>query len=284
MKVNAATLDYIRKHAKDDVRQLALRPVPADVDLRVALTQIEGRQLAAHKLPTWAATDGLLFPPRLALEQCSSEATAAYKRLVIGASGAEGSVFLDLTGGLGVDFAAIAPLFTHAIYVERQEQLCGLARHNFSLLGLPNAEVRCSTTEEVLQSLQTQAPPSPQLSNPNSLFIYLDPARRDAAGRKVSLIEDCSPDVCTLQNTLRAAAAFVLIKLSPMLDLTAALNALRGIIEVHVVSVCGECKELLLLMRGNTADPETSDAPEVSALPAPSGHHLDGHRQGEPLG
>ena len=285
--MNAATLEFIRQHASDDVRQLALRPVADGVDLRQALIQIEGRQLAARKLPAWAATDGLLFPPRLSLEQCSSEATAHYKRCIVErllsasspsavpatsspvpspssspsavpaassafpapssspaavpaafAAGPSPSRFMDLTAGFGVDFAAIAPLFSHATYVERQEHLCDIARHNLPLLGLPNAEVRCSTAEQILQELR-EAPVT---------LLFLDPARRDAAGRKVALIEDCTPDVCALQEQLRRAARYTLIKLSPMLDLTAALRSLQGVVEAHVVSVDGECKELLVVM------------------------------------
>ncbi len=251
--MNAATLEFIRQHASGDVCQLALRPVADGVDLRQALIQIEGRQLAARKLPAWAATDGLLFPPRLSLEQCSSEATAQYKRCIVErllaapspavvpaafAAGPSPSRFMDLTAGFGVDFAAIAPLFSHATYVEQQEHLCDIARHNLPLLGLPNAEVRCSTAEEILQELR-EAP---------VILLFLDPARRDAAGRKVALIEDCTPDVCALQEQLRRAARYTLIKLSPMLDLTAALRSLQGVVEAHVVSVDGECKELLVVM------------------------------------
>lgn len=243
--MNAATLDFIRQHAQDDVRLLALRPVPAEVDLRVALTQIEGRQLAARKLPDWAAADGLLFPPRLALEQCSSETTARYKRSIIARllptlpSEAETSL-LDLTGGFGVDFASLAPLFQKAVYVERNAELCHLAHHNLPLLGCPHAEVRCA-----------EVTPQSAFFEPHAAHFtvcYLDPARRDAAGRKVALIEDCTPDVCRLQEQLRAIADFTLIKLSPMLDVTAAVRALQGIEEVHVVSAGGECKELLLVM------------------------------------
>ena len=260
--MNAATLEFIRQHASDDVRQLALRPVADGVDLRQALIQIEGRQLAARKLPAWASTDGLLFPPRLSLEQCSSEATAQYKRgiaqrlLAASSSAAVPAAsavpspfrFMDLTAGFGVDFAAIAPLFSRATYVEQQEHLCDIARHNLPLLGLPDAEVRCSTAEEILQ----------ELNGESVTLLFLDPARRDAAGRKVALIEDCTPDVCALQKLLRRTARYTLIKLSPMLDLTAALRSLQGVVEAHVVSVDGECKELLVVM--------TSEAPAAEPL------------------
>ncbi|MBR0272751.1 MAG: hypothetical protein IJQ59_01495 [Bacteroidaceae bacterium] len=289
--MNAATLEFIRTHANDDVRKLALGRVPNEVNLREALTQIEGRQLAARKLPLLAATDGILFPPRLSLEQCSSETTAAYKRDLIarlakslprgGSEGNRGltkcqsalsgrsltpkrradsgegspSTFTDLTGGFGIDFMAIAPLFSRAVYVERNPDLCELARHNLPLMGLPHAEVRC---EEVTANSSLFTHHSSFVIR-HSSFILIDPARRDAAGRKVALIEDCTPDVCGLQEQLRASARYTLIKLSPMLDLTAALRALDGIVEAHVVSVAGECKELLLVMEGGNGLSEQSE-------------------------
>ena len=260
--MNAATLEFIRTHANDDVRQLALGRVPDEVNLREALTQIEGRQLAARKLPLLAATDGILYPPRLSLEQCSSEATAAYKRHIIEQLSAfcpHPSTFTDLTGGFGIDFMAIAPLFERATYVERNPDLCELARHNLPLMGCPHADVLC---EEVTPNSSLFTP----ISSPTGggregafSFFLIDPARRDAAGRKVALIEDCTPDVCGLQEQLRASARYTLIKLSPMLDLTAALRALDGIVEAHVVSVAGECKELLLVMGGRDGLSEQSE-------------------------
>lgn len=243
--MNTATQAFVNEHAGDDVRQLALRRVPADVDLRAALQQIEGRQIAARKLPLWAATDGLLFPPRLNLEQCSSEATATYKRSVVARHmDRRDATFVDLTAGFGVDFAAIASLFTRAVYVDCNADLCELARHNLPLLGLSAAEVRCTMAEEALEDLSSSAEAPAPVD-----VIMIDPARRDSAGRKVSLIENCVPDVCHLQEQLCRAARLVVVKLSPMLDLTAAIRALHGVVEVHVVSVAGECKELLLLLR-----------------------------------
>lgn len=256
--MNQATTDYIRQHADADVGQLALRSAPPEVDVRVALQQIEGRQLAARKMPTLAAIDGILYPPRLSLEQCSSEQTAMYKKRVIHQlydlyrqshedSEDLRALFCDLTGGLGIDFGNIAPLFLtptleqRAIYVERNAELCNLARHNFPLMGLPRAEVVCATAEEVLQNDSFWTPSQ-------FVCILIDPARRDSAGHKVALIEDCTPDVCALQELLRARAHYTLIKLSPMLDIAAATRALRNIEAVHVVSVAGECKELLLVM------------------------------------
>lgn len=234
--MNQATLDFIRCHLHDDVRQLALQSVPADVNLREALTQIEGRQLAAHKLPAWASADGLLFPPRLSLEQCSSEATASYKRRIAERVTARRSLFVDLTAGLGVDFSFLAPLFEQAVYVDRNEELCALASHNMPILGLPDANVRCCDAAEVLATIE------------GADLIMIDPARRDSIGHKVARIEDCTPDVCALQEALCTASRHVLVKLSPMLDIAAALRVLHHVAEIHVVSVGGECKELLFVL------------------------------------
>lgn len=235
-----ATEQFIRDNAKADVRTLALRRPPEGVDLRWALQQIEGRQLAAHKLPQWTAVEGLWFPPRLNLEQCSSEATATYKAALakrLSLVNSQLSTFLDLTAGFGVDFTAIAPHFDEAIYVEQSEELCRLARHNMPLLGLERAIVREALAEDVLAE------------DWHADLIMIDPARRDVTGRKTVLIEDCMPDVCSLQQQMRAHARHVLIKLSPMLDIKAALRSLSGISEVHVVGSEGECKELLLVMQ-----------------------------------
>ena len=137
--MNQATLDYVRQHADDDVRMLALRGCKdSEVDLTLALQQIAGRQTARHKLPTWAATEGLLYPPHLSMEQCSSEQTALYKqriaaRLCREAQSLDATAqsldawakrLVDLTGGFGVDFSFMSQAFDHAVYVEQQEALC----------------------------------------------------------------------------------------------------------------------------------------------------------------
>lgn len=229
--------EFILQHRTEDVRKLALRKMPEGLDAAFCLQQIEGWQLARKKIPRWAETDGLLFPPRLSMEQCSSQQTALYKRGVVERL-LEGQCqrMMDLTGGFGIDFSYMAPLFREAIYIEQQELLCQIAQHNFQLLGLQHAEVRNAQSQDVLAAY---GEPS---------LIYADPARRDDAGRKVVLLQDCQPDVVALQDELMAHAKVVLLKLSPMLDIQQALRQLRCVREVHVVSVDGECKELLLVM------------------------------------
>lgn len=229
--------EFILQHRTEDVRKLALRKMPEGLDAAFCLQQIEGWQLARKKIPRWAETDGLLFPPRLSMEQCSSQQTALYKRGVVERL-LEGQCqrMMDLTGGFGIDFSYMAPLFREAIYIEQQEQLCQIAQHNFQLLGLQHAEVRNAQSQDVLAAY---GEPS---------LIYADPARRDDAGRKVVLLQDCQPDVVSLQDEMMAHARVVMLKLSPMLDIQQALRQLRCVREVHVVSVDGECKELLLVM------------------------------------
>lgn len=231
--------DFISLHLDDDVARLALRRMPPEIDTLWCLQQITGHQLAKTKLPTWAAVEGLHYPVRLSLEQCSSEATALYKREValrLMPTAAERTLLADLTGGYGVDFSYMAPLFGRALYFEKQKHLCETARHNFPLLGLGNAEVISGDSIERLGSLQDRC-----------ALVFIDPARRDTAGRKTVAIEDCTPDVTTLLPRLLDRCGFVMIKLSPMLDISQALRSLPGAAEVHVVSLRGECKELLIV-------------------------------------
>jgi len=229
--------EFIARHKSDDVRKLALGKIPEGIDLPFCLQQIEGWQLACKKIPRWAETEGLLYPPRLSMEQCSSEKTALYKRqLVQRVLCDEMGQMVDLTGGFGIDFSYMAPLFDKAVYIEQQEPLCQIARYNFNLLGLQHVEVRHSQAEDELENINEVS------------LIYADPARRDNAGRKVVLLEDCQPNVICLQDELLTRSKVVMLKLSPMLDIRQALRQLRNVREVHVVSVDGECKELLLVM------------------------------------
>lgn len=232
------TLDFIRANEGGDVRRLAFQAARyPGVDMPYALDQIAGRQAARRKLPSWAVVDDMVYPPHLSMEQCSGEAAARYKAGVAARMGAKGRL-VDLTGGFGVDFAFMAPCFASATYVERQEHLCDIARHNFALLGLDGVEVVCADGTDYLKSME------------RADMIYIDPARRDSAGGRTFAIADCTPDVLSLRDTLLDKAGTVMIKLSPMLDWRKAVADMGGCVrEVHIVSVGGECKELLLVAR-----------------------------------
>lgn len=232
MQLSPETQRFICDHQTDDVRTLALqaRKYP-DVDMPVAITQIAGRQAAAVKIPSWKETEGLWYPKHLSLEQCSSEMTARYKANLL-----TGNTLADLTGGFGIDCAFIASRFKHVTYVERQTELCEIAAHNFPLLNLPHIDIR--NTDGVAY-LKEMSPVD---------CIFIDPARRNEHGGKTVAISDCEPDVAELEKLLLDRATRVMIKLSPMLDLSLALNTLRYATEVHVLSVNNECKELLIIL------------------------------------
>lgn len=147
VELSPETLQFIRAHRTDDVRTLALqaRKYP-QVDMAAAVVQIAGWQIAEKKVPLWAQTEGIRYPAHLSMEQCSSEITARYK-----ASWLNGDTMADLTGGLGVDCSFLARNFRKVDYVERQEVLCELARHNFPLLGLPQVTVHEADGVDYLQ-------------------------------------------------------------------------------------------------------------------------------------
>ena len=241
------TSEFIAKHRMSNPRDLALqsRRYP-DVDMPYALNQIQGWQTARQKLPSWAACDGVVYPPHLNMEQCSSEPTARYKQevverwLSIVGQSVDSARMADLTGGFGVDFSFTSRCFAEATYVERNESLCAVVGGNLPRLGISNARVVCAEAEEWLASAEPQT------------MLFLDPARRDEYGSKTVLIADCTPDVEALLPQLMSKSRFVVIKLSPMLDWHKAVADLQGAVrEVHIVSVGGECKELLLVLAAN---------------------------------
>ena len=274
------TAEFIQEYREKDTRQLALQSARfPDVDMPYALDQIKGWQTARRKLPTWAACDGIVYPPHLSMEQCSSEPTAQYKlnlamewarrvesselrvesselRVESSEEGVDNSSeqpatlnsqlstlnchassMTDLTGGFGVDFSFTSCAFASATYVERNAQLCHMVEHNLPLLAIDNAKVVCADAVDYLSTLDMQT------------MIFLDPARRDQHGAKTVMLADCTPDVVQLLPQLLKKSRFTMLKLSPMLDWHKAVEDLQGTVrEVHIVSVGGECKELLLVL------------------------------------
>ena len=235
MIINEKTLHFIREHADEDVRKVALAGAKdPEVDLPLALQQIAGRQTARKKLPSWAMNEGVVYPPHLNMEQCSSEQTARYKAIIAG----KGEKMVDLTGGFGVDFYWMSQGFGQRQYVEQDATLCAIAEGNMRALGLPCA-VCCCDTATYLTGMESAS------------LIYLDPARRNEHGGRTYGIEDCTPNVVELLPVLLEKADRVIIKLSPMLDWREAVKHLKCVSEVHIVSVDNECKELVVEMRNN---------------------------------
>lgn len=247
---------FVLEHSGDDVSRLVLnRDKWPGVDVDSAVTAIECRKKIRTKLPEWYAVPEVVYPDRICAEQSSSSETAAYKAGVaarIMRESANGEMRVaDLTGGLGVDSLAFSRVASRVLYNEMDSVRASAAMHNFRLLGAEGRiEVSsCCVTpsaQEFWDRLKSFAPS----------LIYADPARRSASGNKVFLLEDCSPDILTLLPRIFSIAPDLLLKVSPMADLSmlAARVGERGasVAEAHVVAAAGECKELLLLVRPST--------------------------------
>ena len=252
-EMNQATRDFIREHADADFHQLALRGTKdPEVDLTFALEQIAGRQMARTKIPSWASVEGIIYPPHLSMEQCSSEQTARYKARIAG----KGALVVDLTAGLGVDIAFLSQGFRRAVHVERQVQLCAISSENYKRLGLRHIEVVCGDGTDYLHRLD------------HADLIYLDPARRDVHGSRTYGIADCTPNVLEILDEMLEKADRIMLKLSPMLDWRKAVadisekrevrseKCLAQVNAVHIVSVDNECKELLVEVRSEEVKSE----------------------------
>ncbi|MBJ6108844.1 class I SAM-dependent methyltransferase [Hymenobacter sp. BT523] len=233
---------YVAAHLHDDPAHLALQarrhpglPVPELV------RQIQARQKARVKLPEWADNPDLIFPPALSVEQASSARTAAFKASLV-----DGQRLADLTGGFGADSAAFAQRVAHVDYVERNPALADVVRYNFGQLGIANVDVHAADALAFLKETDRRYD-----------WLYLDPARRDTAARKIFLLRDCEPDVVKLMPLLLHKATKVLLKTSPMLDIEQAVQGLGHVRRLWVVAVDNEVKEVLYELGQEPAvDPE----------------------------
>ncbi|MDB5241621.1 MAG: hypothetical protein JWP57_2246 [Spirosoma sp.] len=250
--------EFIRHHLTDDVRQLVLRPHPASIDIKQVAAQIAARQKAREKLPTWYASDDVVFPPALSVEQASSEQTAHYKASLVG-----GKQLLDLTGGMGIDTWGFAQRVDQVIYVEHRPELAELAAYNLSQLGATNVMVQVGDGLAIVD----------QLSQPAD-WIYLDPHRRDEQGGKVVRLADCEPDVSRVDvlASLLHQADKVLLKTSPLVDLDGTIRQFaagskisgqNAVESIHVVAVQGEVKEVLFVL---TKHETAIDTIEINAI------------------
>ena len=254
-------LEFVSKHLSDDTARLILdKGKWPDIDIETAVNCIESRRKLKGKVQEWYDNGDLIFPLRLSAEQCSSSATGHYKASLADRIAEEGSwTIADLTGGLGVDSWFFSQRADKVLYNEMQTVLCRAANHNFKALGASNIIISNAKTERnsiahILDGFQPD-------------IIYMDPARRDEGGKKVFLIEECTPDVLTLKDEIFEICRHILIKLSPMADIRMVCERLGSKCrEVHVVSSEGECKELLIWM-----DREWEGGYGITAAELPSG-------------
>ena len=224
--------DFIAAHQNDDTVKLlfAAHRFP-EFDMTFVVEQIEARKRLRTKLPEWYANPDLIMSGRIAAEQCSSEQTARFKRSVMGD---DVHSLCDMTGGMGVDFWYMSRGLDRAIYAERQEALCFAARHNFEVLSAAevNDNPAAKKTEiEVREGYSTEMP------IPDVDVIYLDPARRSTDGSRIYEIEDCEPNVIAWQDILLQHCRRLIVKVSPMADISRTIARMKYVSDIYVVSV-----------------------------------------------
>lgn len=224
--------DFVQLHADEDPKKVALKYASCNIDLKRALQQIEGQQKARKKIPSWANNPDIIYPIGLSMEQCSSEETGQYKQDII----SSGDSMVDLTGGFGIDFHFLSKKFGKAYYVEQNRELCDIAEDNFKALEMGNATIFHQTAEDFLAQ-----------NNSSFDLVYIDPARRDANGKKTVIPSDCIPDLTSMLPQIAERCKRMLVKYSPMLDIAQAIEDFHKYIQaIHIVATNNECKELLL--------------------------------------
>ena len=220
---------FLEEHIKGDIHKIALSKSPFDnISSRELAEQLDSRRRAEKKLPLWFNTSGIIFPPKLSIEQSSSEVTAAYKSEVI-----KGNKIIDLTGGFGVDTYFFSKKAKEVVHCEKRRELSILAGHNLSILGAENIRFINADSIEFLKETE-------------EIFdtLYVDPSRR-IESKKVFLLKDTEPAVVSNLALFLTKASRIIIKTSPLFDIQSGLNELSQVSAVHVVSVKNECKELL---------------------------------------
>ena len=256
MKWSAEIRQFITDHLSDDTTRLLLSAHRyTDIDVPYAVDQIEARRRIRNKLPEWYAEPDLVMGGRIPAEQCSSEPAARFKREVMLK---DARSLCDMTGGMGVDFWYMSQGLDYAIYTERQPHLCAAARHNFEVL---QSKDTCNKTRiEIREGLSTELP------IPDVDVIYLDPARRSDDGSRIYEISDCEPDVVAWQDDLLAHCRQLITKVSPMADITRSVSRFKHVTDVYILSVKGDCKELLFSQSSVSGNAEGKNSYMVHCL------------------
>ena len=251
LTINKALTDFIKENINADVNKLLLsakKNKDLSFDLTFAVDQIKARKQIKDKLPQWYACDDIIIPSRISAEQCSSEYTAGYKADLV-----KGDSLCDLTGGMGVDCFYMSRNIKSALYIERFEEYCQCAVHNFRALKTDNIKVLNNDSRDALDEIKE-----------NIDTFYIDPARRSDVNKRLFALEDCEPDIVSLKATLLQKAKRVIVKTSPMADIDMTIRLLPETKEVHVLSVKNECKELVFILENNEEE-NNADEKELSS-------------------
>jgi hypothetical protein len=222
--------EFLKENAQTPLSTFILKGSPfPDISIQALAQQLEGRRKAKDKLPLWQQTEGLLFPPKLNLEQTSSAATATYKaKLMVGNTLADG------TGGFGIDTYYFSKEIDQVTHIELDAQLSAFAKANFDTLNATNIE--CIVANSITHFVENET---------HYDTIYLDPGRRSDSKGRVFMLEDCVPNVPENLDVLQSRCNRLWVKTAPLLDISAGLNALKNVSQLHIVAVRNEVKELL---------------------------------------
>lgn len=231
--LNKKVQNFIHDHLNEDISKLILKGSPfPDIKIQDIIEQIIAKKKCENKLPSWYQTENVYYPNKLNIEQTSSEITAAYKaNLIFGKS------IIDVTGGFGVDSFYFAKRFENVIHCEIEKELSAIVTHNFEILKVSNMETVVADGLDFVMKNSTHFD-----------WIYADPSRRNDAKGKVFLLQDCLPNIPENLKSLFEKTNHILLKLSPVLDLTSGINDLKFVKEIHVVAVQNEVKELLFIL------------------------------------
>ena len=225
--------DFIDDHLKSDLHKLILKGTPFnEISIQEIANQISCKKKSEKKLPSWYQNNAIYYPSKINVEQSSSEKTASYKSALI-----EGKNLIDLTGGFGVDSFYFSKVFEKVTYCEIDKKLSSITAHNFEQLKAKNIQVISKNGIEYLEK-----------SKDIYDVIYIDPSRRTSDQRKVFLLEDCQPNIIENIDLLFSKTKSILLKTSPMLDMTNAINSLKFVREIHIIGINNEVKELLFLL------------------------------------
>lgn len=233
---------FITEHTGSETSEIALSKSPfANVSPAELATQIDSRKRSQKKLPMWFNTEGIYFPPKLNMEQCSSQETARYKAQLL-----RGDIVADITGGFGVDALLFAHNVKQVYHIEQNTLLSEISRHNAAVLNAHNISFVQGNGVRFIETFPTEID-----------TIFVDPGRRIAT-KKVFLFKDTEPVITDILPLLMSKAARVIVKTSPLVDITSGLSELHSVSEIHIISVKNDCKELLWII-----DRDFSGPPEI---------------------
>lgn len=231
--LNTGVQSFIKNNLNTDIMSVVLGKTEfGHISSKELAQQIESKKKCCNKLPTWFHSENIYYPPRLNIEQSSSEKTAAYKAALV-----NGNSLLDLTGGFGVDSYFFGKKIAEVTLCEIKPELSEITAHNLKVLRAHNINVLNIDGLSYLDSTDKMFD-----------WIYIDPSRRDKTRGKVFKLSDCLPDITKHLTLILEKSKYVLLKTSPLLDITIGLKELKSVKEIHIIAVNNEVKELLWII------------------------------------